>query len=104
MIDLSINGENLTTRQAAKEFRDAIGSALSNSELVVVDLSKVHLMSSGFSDELFGILWEQHGDQIFSKMKIIFPSDVGRMNFLMLLINRSISSRKTKVEPTRKQG
>ncbi len=92
-IDLGSKGNTLSTRLAAKEFRSAVETALSSNEKIEIDLSHVEMMTSGFSDELFGVLWDEIGDSLFHRVAIIFPTDKERAAFLKLVINKVVSSR-----------
>lgn len=56
--------------------------------MVQINLSGVELMTSGFSDELFGVLWDENGDLLFKSVQFVFPEIEDRASLLKAVINK----------------
>ena len=70
-VHLSQYGESLGPREKGKEIREMVSFKLKEGKNVFFSFKDVHLISSGFADELFGLLFVELGEERFkSKIKL----------------------------------
>jgi hypothetical protein len=94
VIDFKSFGTTLSTRDLGKTIREKIESSFSAGAKIQIDLSQVELMTSGFSDEVFGILLEKIGMKGFRNNLIFsFPKDDEKKKLIQALVGRAISDR-----------
>ena len=93
-ISFDLFGSTLTTRSLGKEVREKIELLISSGHRIQIDLSKIELMTSGFTDEVFGILFENLGMSEFQKnLSFNFPKEDEKKKLLLALISRAINDR-----------
>jgi hypothetical protein len=98
-IKLSNYGNSLGTRDVACNLRHDALEQIHRGNRVLFDFSDIEIISSGFSDELFGKLYKSLGEKRFyAEVKLNGFSTESSMNLIMLIIKRSLEFRKLSEE------
>jgi len=98
-IKLSEFGASLGSRELGLQLRDRAEGALKKGEKVLIDFLGVHVISSGFADELFGKLWRSIGRQSFKdNLKINGFDNEQEKKMILSLIQNSINFREKQAE------
>lgn len=98
-IKLSEFGSSLGSRELGVQLRGRAEGALKKGEKVLVDFQGVHVISSGFADELFGKLWRSVGRQSFKEnLKINGFDNEQEKKMALSLIQSSINFREQQAE------
>lgn len=93
-IKLSEYGASLGTRDLGAQLREKSLALIKAGGRIMFDFTNVHVISSGFADELFGKLYIAIGKDIFfSNIKINNFDNVAEKEFIINLIKKSIQFR-----------
>lgn len=95
VINLSQYGDSLGPREIGKRIRESISSNLKEGSNISFSFRDVHLISSGFADELFGILFVELGEERFkNQVKLNDFNDEKERDFVIKAIKNSLEFRK----------
>lgn len=97
VINLDEHGATLTSRDLGKEIREKIRRLIGEGNRITINLSKIELMTSAFSDELFGVLFEELGAEGFrANLVFSFPVEEEKKKLIVALIGKAINDRRNR--------
>jgi hypothetical protein len=95
IVKLSGYGDSLGPREIGKEIRESVSPQLKEGNNVFFSFRDVHLISSGFADELFGMLFVELGEERFkNQIKLNDFNDEKERDFVIKAIKNSLEFRK----------
>jgi len=94
-VNISKYGDSVGPREIGKEIRERAIAHLKEGKKILFSFRGVHLISSGFSDELFGLLFAEIGEDKFkNEIKINEFDNDNDKNIIIAAIIRALEYRK----------